>query len=194
MKFAPFALEKKKIVPIILMGLLVGCSNSTKLQNPFEIAHKRIGLLTDSIPVFELSTVFKNDSIVKRMAEGKFINTNNEIEIYEKGGKKLLVLEAKKNFDSTATIESIRIIDPRYKTAKGLSIKSSFKEVKSNYTISKISNTLSTALIFVDSLNIYFTIDKSYLPQKYRTDSSSKIDISEIPDTAKIKDMWIGWD
>ena len=178
----------------ICILLLTHCSNPPKPQDPFEISHKRIGHLTDSIRVFELDSVFKNDSIVKRVAGDEFINTNNEIEIYEKGGKQLLVLEAKEDFDSTSTIESIRVIDPRYKTIKGLTAKSAFKMAKDHYTISKISNTLSTALVFVDSLNIYFTIDKSFLPEKFRSDSSTKIDASQIPDNAKIKDFWIGWD
>ena len=194
MKFSLSTLTLKTTTILALIGMFASCSNPPKPQDPFEISYKRIGHLADSIRVFELDSIFKNDSIVKRVAGDEFINTNNEIEIYEKGGKQLLVLEAKEDFDTTATIESIRIIDPRFKTVKGLTIKSSFKDVKANYTISKISNTLSTALVFVDSLNIYFTIDKSFLPEEFRTDSSSKIETSQIPDNAKIKDFWIGWD
>lgn len=184
-------------IAAILAFMMLGTSSCTKKpkpQDPFAISFQRIGKLTNITKVQELDSIFAKDSIVKHIAGDEFINTGNEIEIYEKGGKQLLALEATEEFDSTATIASIRIVDPRYKTADGLSIQSTFKHIKNNHTISKISNTLSTALVFIDSLGIYLTIDKKVLPNSLQNNSDITIKASQIPDHAKVKNLWIGWD
>ena len=177
---------------IVFLILLTSCQKESQ-PNPFEIAKNRVGLLTNEIQLNQLDSIFANDSIANRKAGNQFLSKSNEIEIYEKGGTKLLVLEAKDESDPTSTIENIQVIDSRYKTASGLSSGSTFKNIKDNYTISKINNTLSTAVIFVDSIQAYFTIDKKELPVTFQNSTDAKITVSDIPDTAKIKHFWISW-
>ncbi|WP_025742708.1 hypothetical protein [Aquimarina pacifica] len=184
-----------KRISIILFVLIsiYSCNKEVK-QDPFEIGINEVGLLTHETRVRDLDSIFANDSIVKRIGEEQLISASNEIEIYEKGGAKLLVLEAHEESDPSSTIENIQIIDPRYKTASGLSSTSVFKDIKEYYTISKINNTLSTAVIFVDSIQAYFTISKKELPAKFQTSTDAKITDTDIPDSAKIKHFWIHWD
>jgi hypothetical protein len=184
----------KKSFNIFLISLLIFSCQKEKKQNPFEITNNRIGVLTNKIQVKQLDSVFANDSIAKRTQGDQFLNNVNEIEVYEKGGAKLLVLEAQKESDPTSTIENIQIIDPRYKTSSGLSSGSIFKDIKDNYNISKINNTLSTAVIFVDSIQAYFTIDKKELSKKFQSTTDIEITVTDIPDSAKIKHFWISWD
>ncbi len=182
-----------KFFQILLLSVLIlGCQKDVE-QDPFEISNNRIGLLTNEIKVNQLDSIFANDSIAKRISGDQFLSASNAIEIYEKGGKKLLVLEARKESDPTSTIESIQVIDPRYKTATGLSSNSIFKDLKDQYTISKINNTLSTAVVFVDSIQAYFTIDKKELPRDFQYTTDIKIEASHIPDSAKIKHFWVSW-
>ncbi len=183
----------KRIFQILTISLVIfGCQNDKK-QNPFEITTNRIGLLTNEIQVKELDSVFAKDSIAKRTPGDQSISYANEIEIYEKGGAKLLILETTKESDPTSIIKSIEIIDPRYKTSSGLSSNGVFKDIKDHYNISKINNTLSTAVIFVDSIQAYFTIDKKELPQKFRGTTDIEIKAADIPDSSKIKNFWISW-
>ncbi len=178
---------------LVITSLVLSCQKETK-QDPFEISNNRIGLLTNEIQVKQLDSLFTNDSIVKKSIGNQFSTSGNEIEIYEKGGAKLLVLEARKELDPTATIENIQVIDSRYKTPSGLSAKSTYKDIKDHYSITKINNTLSTAVIFVDSIQAYFAIDKKELPQKFQSATDIKIETTDIPETAKIKHFWIRWD
>ena len=76
---------------------------------------------------------------------------------------------------------------------KGLNPESTFADIKNNYTISGIQNTLSNVVISVDDINGFFTIDKKELPSELRLDMNKKIDALNIPDTAKIKYFMIGW-
>lgn len=171
---------------------IFGCQKEKK-QDAFEITNNRIGFLTPEIQVSQLDSIFKNDSIINGSVGNKLLNVN-EIIVHEKGGAKLLILEVKTASDPTSTIENIQVIDPRYKTLSGLSSGSIFKDIKDNYDISKINNTLSTAVIFVDSIQAYFTIDKKELSQEFRQTTDIKIKTSDIPDSAKIKHFWIRWD
>ncbi len=177
---------------VLITVLIFGCQKEEK-QDPFEITTNRIGLLTHEIEVRQLDSVFGNDSIINGSVGNKLLNAN-EIAIYEKGGDKLLILEVGDDSSPNATIENIQVIDPRYQTSTGLSSGSTFKNIKEHYTISKINNTLSTAVIFVDSIQAYFTVDKKELPQQFQQSTDTKIEASDIPDTAKIKHFWIHWD
>ncbi len=178
---------------LILSATILSCQKEKK-QDPFEISNNRIGLLTNKVSVKQLDSIFANDSIAKRIAGGQSLRNANEIEVFEKGGGKLLVLEVRKESDPSSTIQNIQIIDPRFKTSSGLSSASVFKDIKDHYTISKINNTLSTAVIFVDSIQAYFTIDKKQLAREFQFNTDSKIKTADIPDSAKIKHFWIHWD
>lgn len=181
---------KKLLIPLFAL-VLIACE---KEDDPYLITADRVGLLTKEVKVNELDSVFANDSIVKDINESEYFNSSNEIRVYDTGGKQLLLLEPVQAFDTTSTIGYIQILDPRFETAKGLNTNSTFKEIVENYTISRIENTLSAAVIFIDDLNIYITIDKKELPSELRYDTESKIQASQIPDNAKFKYFMIGWE
>lgn len=162
-------------------------------SDPFLIDNSRVGSLTKEIKLNQLDSVFSGDSIVRKNSGNDFFNATNEIEIYDKDGKPLLVLEPIQQFDSTSTVGYIQILDSRYQTEKGLSNISTFGEVVENYTISRIENTLNSAVVFIDELNLYLTIDKKDLPTSLRYDTDSRISASQIPDNAKIKYFMVSW-
>lgn len=183
---------KKFLVITLTIILFTSCEKEIK-QDPFEVSKQHIGLLTDSTKVKDLQFVFKNDSIQRYIGGDEFTGNINEIEVYEKGGNKLLVLTPFEALDSTSTIKSVMIVDKRYKTLKGLNSHSTFKEIKDNYTISGIQSTLKNVIVSIDDINVYFTIDKKELPESLRFDMSAKITSEVIPDTAKIKNLYLQW-
>ena len=183
---------KKIHLSIITLGILLfSCEKKT---NQFEVAPDHIGSLTTTSTVQELETIFANDSIVKHAAGDEYIGNANEIEIYDKEGNKLLILEATEESNPTATIKSIRVVDPRYKTDKGFGASSTFKDLQTNYSVSKITNTLSVAMVTIDEINAYVAINKNQLPKEFLLDPKTKIEASQIPDSAKIKYFWLDWD
>jgi hypothetical protein len=113
--------------------------------------------------------------------------------VYEKGGKQLLTLTPRQQHDKNEKIKTIQVHDDRFKTEKGISLKSTFKDIRENYTIQSIYNTMNTVVIIVDG-NEHFTIDKKELPEDLRYDASLTIDAIQIPDAAKIKYFMINWE
>lgn len=164
-----------------------------KAQNPFEISKQHVGLLTDSTQVKDLELVFPNDSIVKRIGGDEFIGNKNNIEIVDKTGKQLLILEPAEALDSTSVFQTVQIIDERYKTDKNISALSTFKDIADNYNISRIDNLINAIVVTVRSINASFTIDKKELPSNLRLDMDLQIEATHIPDNAKIKYFFINW-
>ncbi len=181
----------KSFLSLIIITLLFASCN--KEQNPFEIGKQHIGLLTDSTQVKDLKSVYANDSIVKFIGGDEFIGNINNIEIFEKGGKKLLTLTPKQALDSTSTIGSIRILDERFKTNKNITAISTFKDIQNSYKVSRISNLINSIVIAVDEINASFTIDKKELPANLRFDMDLKFEPTHIPNEAKVKYFFVNW-
>lgn len=181
----------KQLPIIIIISLIILSCNSE--PNPFLIQNQNIGFLTDSTQVKDLEIVFKNDSVVSYIAGDEFVGKIRTIEVFEKGGKKLLDLTPKEALDSTAVITAVRFIDERYKTEKGISALSTFKAINDNYTIKKIDNLINTILISVKEIEATFTIDKKELPANLRFDVKANIDPIQIPEKAKIKYFMLHW-
>ncbi|WP_299555447.1 hypothetical protein [Seonamhaeicola sp.] len=181
----------KTVLSLLLLGVVFsGCK---KEQDPFEISKHHIGLLTDSTQVKDLKTIFSNDSISKYISGDEFAGSVNNIEIFKKGGEKRLILTPETTLDSTSVIESIQIIDPQYKTAKGISTLSTFKDITAAYKISKIDNLINSVVLSVKELNASFVIDKKELPANLRFDLDLKFEETHIPDHAKIKYFFLIW-
>ena len=182
---------KKTLLTLCLLAIIF--TSCEKEINPYLISKNSIGLLTDSTQVKDIESIYANDSVVKRIGGYEFTGGNNDIEIYDKAGNTLLILSPKQALDSTSTITTIKVIDQRFKTEKGLNSSSTFGDIKNNYTISSIQNTLRNVVVFVNGINGFFSIDKKELPAELRFDMNKKIEAINIPDTAKIKYFMIGW-
>lgn len=181
---------KKLSLVTVIMLMFWACGNE---ETPFQIDQNRVGPLTKEIQVSQLDSIFKNDSIVRNSAKSQFPNSGYDIQIFDKDGTPLLILEPVQHFDSTSTIGYIQVLDSRFETARGLSTQSTFGDVIENYAISRIENTLNSAVVFIDELNLYLTIDKKELPSSLRYDTDSRITPSQIPDKAPIKYFMISW-
>ena len=150
-----------------------------------------MGPLSKTTPIADLDNIFAKDSIVKDTSNLKIGDQIRKIQIFEKGGQHLLTLTP--NSDSIPTIENVRIFDARYTTSKGIGLKSTFQDIQQKYTIKKIVTTLNSVVIFPKESNLYFTIDKEELPSDLRY-VTSDIEAVQIPSTAKIKYLMLGWD
>ena len=183
----------KNTLYTLLICVLLLTSCSTKEVNPFLIKKDHIGLLTDSTQVKDLEAIFSKDSIVRYIAGDEFVGSVNTIEVFEKGGKKLLDLSPREALDSSSVIASVRVLDERYKTEKNISALSTFKDIKDAYKISKVDNLINVIVVSVNEINASFTIDKKELPASMRFDMDMTIDTIQIPEKAKVKYFMIHW-
>ncbi|SRX74526.1 hypothetical protein [Aequorivita antarctica] len=183
---------KKTLLIIGIVSLaFVQCG---KDSDPFLIKNGSIGNLNKEIKIKQIDSIFEADSIVKINSSPNALETQGEVEIYEKGGKQLLLLSPDDESDPNSTVKNIQVFDSRYKTEKGLTSASTWKDVKANYTIDNIETTINAVVIFLKETDVFLTIDKKSLPEELRYNMDLKVEASQIPDDAPFKYFMIGWE
>lgn len=182
---------KSAILGIFTLLLFAQC---TEEKDPFLISNNSVGNLTIGMKIKHIDSIFATDSIVRLNPRQDEFSTIGEVEIYEKGGKKLMLISPRRNNDPEALIFSFQFFDTRYKTEKGLNIGSTFKDIEDNYKIANIETTLSTVVIFLEDSDIFINIDKKELPENLRYNPNFVIEAVNIPDEAKIKYFMLSWD
>ena len=183
----------KKILFITIIASLI-CIQCGKKSDPFIIQNGSIGALSKEIKMNQIDSLYASDSIVRMSRIKDALGTQGDVEIYEKGGAKLLLLSPENENDPNSLISNIQIFDTRFKTEKGLHKRSTVKDIKTKYTISAIQTTIDAVVIFLEGSDIYITINKNQLPENLRYNPSLKVEASQIPDEAKFKYFMVGWD
>lgn len=182
---------KKFILIIFSTTIIFTCS---KKEKPYLISKDSIGNLTKTSMIKDLNQIFKNDSIRKEISGDSFAGKPNNIMILDNKGNELLEITPFENLDENSKIKEIKIIHPKFKTEKGINSKSVFKDIILNYEISKIDNSINNLIVSVNSLNIWFTIDKKQLSAELRFKPLSfEYNKLHIPDNAKINNLYLHW-
>lgn len=184
-------MRKISILIAVSALLFVQCKEN---EDPFLLSEKGVGKLTPTTKVKQLDSIFAMDSIVKTSASPNAIETQGEVEVYEKGGKRLLFLTPKNENDPNSEISDILIYDSRFQTKEGLNSNSTFKDFKEAYTISRIDRILNGVLVSFEDSDIYLTIDAKQLTPEARDNRDLKIEPAHIFDSAPIKYLRIDWD
>ena len=176
----------KKVFLLLVSILFIQCGN----DNEFLIKKGNVGNINKKTTVQELNSIFKNDSIaisgIENLDDKELnLNSTNELIVYSKAGKKMLEIVPDNQSDSISKIKSVQIFDSNYKTDRGISLKSTFKEINENYMVNKVETTLTSATLFIDELNATISIDKKELG--LNSFSREQVSIDQIPDIARIK-------
>ena len=184
-------MKKTLFIGAMTAVLFIQCD---KKNDSFIIGQGMLGNLSKDVQIKQVDSLFANDSIVKLNSQRNPLGTQGEVEIYEKGGRKLLLLSPDDEYNPNSLISTIQVFDNRYKTPKGLHKGSTFKDVKANYTILNVETTITSVVVFIKDSDIFLTIDKGQLPENLRYDASASIEANQIPDDATFKYFMIGWD
>jgi len=184
-------MKKHLILGAIVVLLFAQCAEE---KDPFLIQNGAIGNLTKQMKMKQVDSIFAMDSIVPLSSVENALGTQGEVEVYAKGGEKLLLLSPDNETDPNSVITNIQVFDARFKTAKGLHLNSTFADVKANYQVAGIQNAINAVVVFLKDSDIYLTIDKKDLPASLRYNNNIKVEATQIPDAATFKYFMIGWD
>ncbi|MDO4229469.1 MAG: hypothetical protein Q4C98_06630 [Capnocytophaga sp.] len=181
---------RKYIVIILIFITILSCN---KTDNKFLITKDSVGVLHKNAPIQQLDSIYAKDSVVNTTFEGELRYASNErVIVFEKGGKELLEITPVLNSKDQKVVESVQILDPRFATEKGISLTSTYKDIKERYPDFEIEQTLKSILITPKGENIYFTIDKSGLKSN-NFGLSAEITKNDIEDSAKLSRITINW-
>ena len=181
--------NKSIILTLLIVTALSACKQE---KDPyFLVTSDQAGLIQRNSSIEDVENSYQRDSIVKDTMRLSLGVGNGKLKIYEKGGKHLLTLTP--GNDSIQKIEHVLIADPRFATAEGIGLQSTFKDIREKYEIDKIVTSLNNIVVLLKDNDIYFTIDKQQLPAHLRYTKSRNIELVEIPDQAKLKYFMVGW-
>lgn len=170
---------------VLAIFISVSCSKN----KDFMVAKNQIGKLNSKTTVLEIESLFKNDSVVKRLSEGllgfqgAYTQDDDKYLIYAADGKHLLTITPKEPLDSLSTIRFVDVYDERYKTKDGIGLSSTFEEINLWTTIDKIETTFTKATLYLTTLNATMTLDKKDLG--IRSISTEEIFSEQIPNLVK---------
>lgn len=184
-------MKKTILSGLIISFLLIQCG---KDSDPYLIGRGKVGAINYQTQIKQIDSIFANDSIVKLNPVENALGTQGEVEIYEKGGKKLMLLSPENESDPNSVITNVQLFDERFATDKGLNLNSNFGDVKANYEIVAVENAINSVVIFLKDSDVFITIDKKQLPESIRYNFNAKIEVTQIPDTATFKYFMVGWD
>jgi hypothetical protein len=176
----------KKIISIVVLSLILIQCNSDK---DFIITKNSLGEINKKTTVAELDKIFENDSVVK-LPEN--LEVFSKYRVFDKTGKHLLTISLDRTRDSIKGIGSVKIFSNQYKTEKGLTTDSTFKDVINNYSISKVEPFISSVIVSLDEINAGIALDKKDL--NIGEFDMRKISKDQIPDMAKIKYITLWFD
>jgi hypothetical protein len=186
----------KKVNTILVILTLALVFTQCSRENKFLIKKNRVGFISNTDFIGEIESIFKNDSIAKFLNEGaldtNYLQEDDEYKIYSKEGKHLITVVPKEQLDSSSTIKYVEIMDPEFKTEKGLTLNSPFKDINLNYRINKVETSLLSATLYIDELNATISLDKADIGVNQF--STEEIKVEQIPDMAKIKYFTIWFD
>jgi hypothetical protein len=172
--------------------MLAGIQCRQNVKTAFLVSSDQVGKLSRNSSVQDLEAVFEGDSLVTDSVITKLGSSPGRIKVFEKGGKHLLTLNP--SADSLKRIESIRILDSRFTTEEGISLGSTFGDIRKHYPLRKIITSLNNVVILIKGQDYYFTISREQLPASLRFSTDVDIEEVQIPDKAKIKYLMVGWD
>ncbi len=177
---------KQKISILVILTLAI--LSCTQKNTDFLISKKQVGKITDSTKVKDLKALFKNDSLIKNTEGQSAFEAYDEYTLYDKKTKKpvLIIVPTKPN-DDNSLIKTVEIINDKFKTDKGISINSNFKDFKQSHKVGKVDESFKYLVVYIDDLNATVDIKKSELPLEAQNNPSIKVDATIIPENAKIK-------
>lgn len=167
-----------KLIGLFLLSMiLIQCGQDKDTL----IMKNQLGEIDKNTSIEDLDKIFVNDSIEKFPVDAEMIR---EYRVFGKDGKPSLVFLTRVHNDSIKGMELVKIYSSRYKTEKGVSTKSTFKDVVDNYSIDKIEPSFSAAILFVNELNATISLNKQDL--NLDEFDMRKINQGRIPDEASI--------
>ena len=172
--------------------------NSDRSQSKidsFLVTARTVGIFKQGMTIGDAIRIVPGTRIKKKIGYGEFkSDTYDDYEIYDDDTKHLLTLTPLIQNDLTSPINRVFIVDNRFTTEFGISLKSTYAELVESFTVSRYSPDIEHIVLSVEQLGAWFGIKKTELEQNWWDAKTQKIDKSKIPSNSRIDTFVIWWD
>lgn len=163
--------------------------------DPFLVTPNSVGIFKKGMTIGMAVELISEKQIIKKIGYGEFQDDIYDgYEIYDSNSEHLLTITPKAQNDLNSTINTILIVDNRFKTKSGIGSKSTYSELVGSFKINDYAPDLDRIVLTVDQLGAWFSIKKTELEVNWWDFEKKKIDISKIPADSKFDTFVIWWD
>ncbi len=157
------------------------------------IALNNVGIFNNSNTINDVLRLIPASQVKKRVGQGEFKDdVYDDYEIYYKN-EHLFTLTPKDTAKLEQKINRVLIKTPFFKTEKGITVKSTYRDIKSAYTINEIEPTREHIVLIVNEINANFTISKKQLEQGWWNEENKSVNRDKIPNCVTIDDFILWW-
>jgi len=168
--------------------------SDTKSDSHWLVKPGQVGLITKDMSIRELIELLPEKQIEKVKGKGEFVGDEyDDYKIFDYKATHLLTITPEKNADLASKIQSIQIIDPRFKIEEGIGINSTHAELKAKLLVINYTPDTENIQINLKGNGTRFSIAKSELKEGWWDEDKMEIDRSKIPASAKITGFVIDW-
>ena len=169
-------------------------SSIPEAEQAFLITANQVGDIQRGTTVHQLRSLFPSRQIKASRVEGGYFNqVIDNYDIYSSEGRLLLTVTPEIANDTSAMISQIVIRDTLFKTAQGIGLNSSLKDIRGKYHNLKYTPTANQIVVSVPRISTNFLIDKHALDDSWWNDITQEVMPENIPDSARLTGIVVYW-
>ncbi len=177
--------------------MMLYCGGGASLAGEYlkkNVTAHSASVFNDKMTIAEALQVVPNAQITKKNGKGEFAeDTYDDYEIYNQNNQHLLTLTPKLTGSADQKINRVLVVSPFFKTDKGISVTSTYKDIKNAYKISKIEPTRTHIVLVVDEINASFSIPKTSLKKGWWNEKTKSVNADKIPNNAVVEYFILWW-
>lgn len=183
--------------------LAAGCGKGGKVElamsyedenDAFLINANQVGELTRGTTVHQLYKLFPSRQIKHSQTTGGFFDqVIDNYDIYSSEGRLLLTASPSVANDTSAMINQVIIRDSLFKTAQGIGLNATLKDIREKYHNLRYIPTASQIVVAVPRTGINFLIDQHKLDGSWRDNASKEVNNQNIPGSTRIDGIAVYW-
>lgn len=168
--------------------------NGESENDAFLITANQVGELTRGTTVRQLYQLFPSRQIKHTQTSGGFFDqVIDNYDIYSSEGRLLLTVSPTTANDTSAMINQIIVRDTLYKTAQGIGLNATLKDIREKYHNLKYIPTANQIVVSVPRTGINFLIDQHALEDNWWNDLTKEVENQNIPDSTRLEGVVIYW-
>jgi hypothetical protein len=184
----------KNVIFLFYLILAYSCSNGQEIKDNFLVTETNVGIFKKGMTVNDLLELVDDNQIKKVVEYDDYEASYDDYQYFDSNQNHLLTLTPTIQDDNNSKINTILILDKRYKTDKQIGLSSTYADLKGSYKITDFAPDLEHIVLKVDELNAWFGINKSQLLENWWDDIRKEIDKSKIPNNATFDSFVVQWE
>ncbi len=178
-------------------AMMLYCGGGSSLAGKYlknTITANSIGVFNTQNTIAEILHTLPNVQIKKKVGYGEFKDDlYDDYEVYNHNNQLLFTLTPKDTANVNQKINTVMVNSPFFKTDKGITVNSTYGDIKKAYTINGFTPTREYVSFNVNEINANFSIAKSKLPKDWWNEKTKKVNENKIPLDAQIDSFTLWW-